>query len=293
MQDGNQDPPSVTPNPSSDEADLIGLRAAAERLDVHYMTAYRYVRLGTLPATKVGGEWRVKVADLARVTQQDEPRPGPGGLRWPKYRTQLGDRLIAGDEAGAWSVVERALASGATARDIHLELIAPALRTIGEKWTHGDLDVADEHRASSVAGRLIARLGPSFARRGRKRGVVVVGAAAGDHHSIPVSILADILRGEGLEVIDLGANTPPESFVRTALDRDDVVAVAISVGSDVSLPSARQAAAHVHRYGPGIPVFVGGPAVLTEEDARGLGADEYGTSALDVALRCLELARGE
>ena len=101
MQDGPYDPPSVTPNPDPDDSDLIGLGTAAERLGVHYMTAYRYVRLGTLPATKVGAEWRVKVADLARVTQQEEPRPGPGGLRWPKYRTQLGDRLVAGDEADA------------------------------------------------------------------------------------------------------------------------------------------------------------------------------------------------
>ena len=38
-------------------ADLT-LNEAAELLGVHYMTAYRYVRLGFLQATKVGGCWR-------------------------------------------------------------------------------------------------------------------------------------------------------------------------------------------------------------------------------------------
>ena len=193
--------------------DLIGLRAAAERLGVHYMTAYRYVRLGTLPATKVGGEWRVRLADLEAVAHREISVPGAGGLRWPRYRTQLEDRLLAGDERGAWSVVERALASGAPNRDIHLELISPVLRSIGERWAAGEVEIGQEHRASSVASRLVGRLGPSFARRGRKIGVVVIGAVAGDHHSIPVAILGDILRGEGFEVIELGADTPHQSFL--------------------------------------------------------------------------------
>ena len=69
-------------------------------------------------------------------------------------------------------MVEAALASGMEPADIHLELLAPALRSIGDGWEAGRLSVADEHRASAVAGRLIGRLGPRFARRGRKRGTV-------------------------------------------------------------------------------------------------------------------------
>ena len=68
---------------------------------------------------------------------------------------------------------------------------------------------------SSVATRLVGRLGPSFARRGRKRGTVIIGAAAADHHSLPLAILGDIVRGRGLDVVDLGANTPPASFLDT------------------------------------------------------------------------------
>ena len=55
-------------------ADLT-LNEAAELLGVHYMTAYRYVRLGFLQATKVGGCWRVAHSDLevyrADVTPAD------------------------------------------------------------------------------------------------------------------------------------------------------------------------------------------------------------------------------
>ena len=45
----------------------LSLQETAERLDVHYMTAYRYVRTGQLPARRERGEWRVLEADVVSV----------------------------------------------------------------------------------------------------------------------------------------------------------------------------------------------------------------------------------
>ena len=42
----------------------ISLHDVAEALHVHYMTAYRYVREGMLPARKVGRSWCVRKSDL-------------------------------------------------------------------------------------------------------------------------------------------------------------------------------------------------------------------------------------
>ena len=47
----------------------LTLHEAAALLGVHYMTAYRYVRLGLLPAAKSGGSWRVTAADLEQFQQ--------------------------------------------------------------------------------------------------------------------------------------------------------------------------------------------------------------------------------
>ena len=46
---------------------LLTLPQVADKLGVHYMTAYRYVRTGRLPATRVKGAWQVDPADLAFV----------------------------------------------------------------------------------------------------------------------------------------------------------------------------------------------------------------------------------
>ena len=98
----------------ADEA--MTLQQAADALGVHYMTAYRYIRTGRLPATRVGGTWRVAVADLDLVRpgrRSDQPgASGPGPPTPPPIDTQLEARLLAGDETGAWNLIEAALVSG-------------------------------------------------------------------------------------------------------------------------------------------------------------------------------------
>ena len=185
----------------------ISLHEAAHRLGVHYMTAYRYVRTGRLPAERDGTRWIVDPADLDRMRAPGPVRRGTGSVR-SEGSAKLVTRMVAGDEAGAWSTVEAALASSLEPADVYYELLVPALRAIGTGWENGDLSIADEHGATAVAQRIIGRLGPRFTRRGRKRGSVVLGAAPGDDHSIPCSIVADLLRQARFEVLDLGATSP-------------------------------------------------------------------------------------
>jgi MerR family transcriptional regulator, light-induced transcriptional regulator len=253
----------------------LTLQQAADRLGVHYMTAYRYVRTGRLPAFKVGVQWRVNADDLASVKSG---RRGAGGLsrRWTV--DQVADRLVAGDEPGVWALVEAALASGAEPVGIHVDLLAPALRSIGDRWALGELSVADEHRASVVAQRIVGRLGPMFGRRGRRRGTLVLGAPPGDLHSLPSAMVADELRAARFEVVDLGANTPVASFAGAA--RVAVRLVAVLVGATVPAEQAIvEVIGAIRGVAPGVPVFVGGAAVAGEEAALALGAD--GWSGLD------------
>jgi excisionase family DNA binding protein len=260
---------------------VIGLQEAADRLGVHYMTVYRYVRTGRLPAVKAAGEWLVERAavDRLRAGQRGRARMGTPRRAWARSR-MLG-RLLAGDEVGAWLVVEAALASGAEPAEVHLELLVPALQAVGDGWERGEITVADEHRASAVARRIIGRLGPRFTRPGRKRGTVVLGAVAGERHEIPGAIVADHLRAAGFEVVELGADTPAESFVESA-GHGDPLCILVSVtagGHEDSVVETVEAL----RASVGAPVLVGGAAVGDEGAARALGSERWtGRGARDV-----------
>lgn len=268
---------------ADDTTTEITLRQAAEELSLHYMTVYRYVRTGRLPARKLEGEWRVRRSDLDLLQQQPA---AAGSVPRSRYRARLQDRLVAADELGAWSIIESALASGADPEEVYLRLLVPAMRDIGQRWEAGDLAVLDEHQATAVATRLVGRMGPRFRRPGRRRGTVVLGAVSGDTHALAPAILADLLRGRRFEVVDLGGDTPAESFAEVATTVEGLRAVVLSCSTADALPAVAGTLAHLRASGCTAPVLVGG-AVVDPSRAADLGADLVGTTA-EEALAHLE-----
>ena len=263
----------------------LTLPQVADKLGLHYMTVYRYVRTGRLPAKRVRGTWQVDPADLAHV---ERSRQGTRATGKAPSRARLEARLVASDEAGAWDVLEEALASGMEPDQVLLELVGPALRSIGTLWEQGRLSVADEHRASSVAGRLIGRLGARFARRGHRRGTVILAAAPGDLHGFPVSIAANLLRWRGFDVVELGADTPSDALAETAVGEPDLVAVGIACTAGGSPQAARRAIAALRKSVPNVPVLIGGAAVADAAHARRLGADVFTGRLADEVVRSVE-----
>lgn len=252
------------------------LNEVAERLGVHYMTAYRYVRTGRLVARQRGSQWLVNGDELVRFERSGRSDTGPVVPPTPHSRQsaveRLAARLIAGDEGGSWLIVEELQVGGASPRVVYLELFGPAMRKIGERWAAGVITVADEHRASVVMHRLVGRMGPQFRRRGPRIGAIVVGAPSGELHGLPVALAADLLRSAGFEVIDLGADVPAEAFVASAQAVDDLAAVAISVTAKSHRLSAAAAVHALRESGVSAPIVIGGAAV-NSKDAPDLGAD--------------------
>jgi MerR family transcriptional regulator, light-induced transcriptional regulator len=265
----------------------LTLQQAADELGVHYMTVYRYVRTGKLPATRVGGGWRIDPSDLARLKP-----PGPGRPRKPASRVavtkQLEARLVAGDEPGAWGVLEAALASDHSPSQVLLQLVAPALESIGERWHRGELNVADEHRGTAVAVRLISRIGARFARRGPKSGTVIITTPPAELHSTPVAIAADLLRWAGFNVIELGADTPADALVHAVAGAPDLLAVAMACTTRASTTAARRVVAHLRGAAPGTTVLLGGAAISSADHARRLGADGFTGRRGDDLVRVIE-----
>ena len=265
----------------------ITLNDAAERLGVHYMTAYRYVRTGRLAAVKVGGEWRVSVEDLDAFTSAASA-PAPSG-RSPRvdYGQRIEDRLLVGDENGAWSIIESALSSGTEPREIYLQVLAPALEHIGDEWAEGRVTVAEEHRASVVTQRIIGRLGPRFNRPGRKRGTIVIGAPQGDHHSVPSAMASDLLRGQGFNVIDLGANTPAQSFLDALSTVDDLIGAGLCATRSDNEASIEDTIELIHTDAQ-CSVVLGGGAI--SRGTRDCGADVVSLSAGEMIVAFEDLA---
>ena len=282
----------------------LNLKEVAQRLGVHYMTAYRYVRIGRLPAEREGTGWRVREEDLAAFVALggEDPADGPGarglaagvsGSTAVDWTGRLVERLLAGDEPGAWSIVEAALVAGLSPQACYLELVVGALGRISDAGAAGNLDLADSYVATATAGRIVARLGGRFRKPGRTRGTVVLGSPRGEQHSLPIAIVADLVRLAGFGVLELGPDVPAEAFVVAATRVERLVAVGIGVTRVDALAEAAEVVAAVRRVLPEVPVLVGGQAVRNPEMAALTGATGWAEdgAGLVAALEDLVKAR--
>jgi excisionase family DNA binding protein len=286
-----------TPAPSAQPVSgLIGLQEAAERLGVHYMTVYRYVRTGRLPASRRGGQWWVDPKDLMAVGHAPavtgRTRTATRKASRESAVRRLEDRLVAGDEPGAWTIIESRLGSGSDPEEILLDALGQAMRSVGRGWAAGEYTVDDEHRAAGVASRLVARLGSRFTTRGPKRGSVILGTPPHELHGLPTAMAANVLRGHGFDVVDLGADVPEDAFASAVAKTPRLLAVAVGVTAGNHDRAVRAIVKAVREAGPDVPVLVGGAGIVDEEHAGRLGAVWSGSDArsLGDAIEGLERA---
>ena len=245
----------------------ITLHEAAERLGVHYMTAYRYVRTGKLPAEKAGVHWVVDPADVERMRSTPATRRPRRSVR-AEGPAKLAARMVGGDEAGAWGIVENALDLDARPPRGLPRAVGAGARADRDRLGGGS--AVHRGRAPRDGGRRTPHRAPRPAvpRRGRKRGVVVVAAPSGEAHALPGAMLSDLVRGAGFEVVDLGADTPAASIVDSAQHATRLVAVFVGATSPGLDESVRASVAALRAAEVQAPVLLGGAAIATRERAE-------------------------
>jgi MerR family transcriptional regulator, light-induced transcriptional regulator len=208
----------------------MNLQDAADRLGVHYQTAYRWVREGRLTAVKVGSSYQVAEEELDRfVSRRALPSGPPERIMvrsWDKQRDRLLEALLEGDELESRAIVDRLHELNVPLIELCEELLSPTIRGVGDAWHQGDVSIAIEHRATAIVERILARV--STNPRGRPRGTAVVVAAPGDNHSLPGAMAALVLRDDRWKVHHLGSNLPI----------DELVEFSASVNADLVVLSA-------------------------------------------------------
>jgi methanogenic corrinoid protein MtbC1 len=174
----------------------------------------------------------------ARRRQGHEP-PRPIHVRdWPGQAQALYSAITGGEETRARHQVER-LAPGVGVVDLCEQVIAPALRRVGDEWAAGRVSIAQEHRASAICERLLASQTRQPA--GRPRGTAVVATPPGERHGLPALMAAACLREDRWLVHHLASDLPAAEVARLA---GQVGADLVVLSSAMSLTArqARQAA---------------------------------------------------
>jgi 5-methyltetrahydrofolate--homocysteine methyltransferase len=110
-------------------------------------------------------------------------------------------------------------------------------------------------------------------------GRVVIGTVAGDLHDIGKSLVAMMLEGAGLEVLDLGVDVAPGRFVEAVQHhRPDILAMSALLTTTMAQMAKTMDALRGAGIREKTRVIVGG-APVTEGFAAKIGADGYAPDA--------------
>ena len=134
------------------------------------------------------------------------------------------------------------------------QVIASALRRVGDEWAAGRVSIAQEHRASAICERLLAwqtRQPP-----GRPRGTAVVATPPGERHGLPALMAAACLREDRWLVHHLASDLPAAEVARLA-DQVSAGLVVLSSATDQGATRAQQETRFIAARRPGLSVLAG------------------------------------
>ncbi len=193
---------------------------------------------------------------------------------------KLYDAVLNGDQKTAVAVTQEALTEGCDPMELITKHMVPAMDEVGRRFECEEYFVPELLLSARAMKGALELLRPLLAASGAEPvGRVVIGTVKGDLHDIGKNLVASMLEGGGFEVIDLGADVPPEKFIEAVREKSAHI-VALSALLTVTMPSMRKTIEALEQAGvrSNVKVMVGG-APVTAQFASEIGADGYGESA--------------
>jgi methanogenic corrinoid protein MtbC1 len=168
------------------------------------------------------------------------------------------DALLIGTEDEAERVVREAIDAGTPEAVIGEEVIAHAMRVVGELWERGAITVADEHLATQISTRVLMLEREAFrAVRRRADATVLLLGIEGEQHILGLQMAASILKHAGYDVVMLGGDVPL-AVLPTAIDRHRPAVVGMTATMAATAARLRPAIEAVQADAPRVGVIAGG-----------------------------------
>ena len=202
--------------------------------------------------------------------------------------SEISEKIQAGKTKDIKILVPQALEEGVPARDILEQGLLAGMNVVGEKFKNNEIFVPEVLIAARAMKTGAEILKPYLVSDNvQPVGKVVIGTVKGDLHDIGKNLVKMMLEGKGLEVIDLGTDVAPESFVQTAIDENAKV-ICCSALLTTTMNEMRNVVNECKTRGirDNVKIMVGG-APITQAFCDEIGADAYTSDAAS----CADVAR--
>ena len=193
-------------------------------------------------------------------------------------------KLQAGKAKDVKVLVQQAIDEGIPAKQILEEGLLSGMSIVGEKFKNNEVFVPEVLVAARAMNMGVNLIKPLLADAGVKAsGKVCIGTVKGDLHDIGKNLVKMMLEGKGLEVVDLGTDVSPETFVQTAKDQNcQIICCSALLTTTMGVMGDVVKAAEAAGIRDSVKIMVGG-APVTEAFCRQIGADAYTPDAASAA----------
>ena len=154
-------------------------------------------------------------AFLERSRAWTPPSCGPTAPRsWPRCRSGSGlqRRIVDGEGKGLQADLDEALATGQSALDIINEHLLTGMRTVGDLFGRGEMQLPFVLQSAEVMKAAVAHLEPHIDRTDDSggKGTIVLATVKGDVHDIGKNLVDIILSNNGYTVVNIGIKQPDQ-----------------------------------------------------------------------------------
>ena len=134
--------------------------------------------------------------------------------------TEISENLQKGKAKVVKQLVQQAIDEGISVQQILDEGLLDGMNVVGEKFKNNEVFVPEVLVAARAMNMGAELLKPLMAEAGvQAAGKVCIGTIQGDLHDIGKNLVKMMMEGKGLEVVDLGTDVAPETYVQTAIDQ--------------------------------------------------------------------------
>ena len=193
------------------------------------------------------------------------------------------EALIKGQANRVKTLTEISLQNGILPMVILEEGLLPGMWVISERFRDSTIYISDVLVSSRAMHAGLHVLKPHLSSAQQSlRGRVVIGTVAGDLHDIGKNLIVMMMRGAGLDVIDLGVDVQPEDFAQAVIDyHPDILAMSAMLTTTLGMMT--ETIRELERQGLRDKVKIiigGGPA--TNDFAQVIKADGFADDAIAV-----------
>jgi len=145
------------------------------------------------------------------------------------------DNVIEGAALKVEAGIKEALANGVRADVILKDALIAAMDEVGKRFEEGEFFVPEMLIAARAMQTGLALLKPHLIGDNvESAGKVAIGTVKGDLHDIGKNLVAMMLEGAGFEIMDLGVDVAPKTFVKAVQEGAQIISMSALLTTTMS-----------------------------------------------------------